>query len=85
MVLIRRMSVKLSCSLNSYALDCRFQMAVGMTKFDGKLTGLSIILVFKDFRVAISDCGQKFNFLRPLCAVQSRIPAALSTSRSHNA
>jgi hypothetical protein len=38
----------------------------------------------KDFRVAISDCGQKFNFIKPLSAVQSRIPDALSTSRSHN-
>jgi hypothetical protein len=35
--------------------------------------------VFKDFRDAITDRGQMSIFLRPLRAVQSRIPAALST------
>jgi hypothetical protein len=33
-----------------------------VTKFVEKLRLLSIIFVFKDFRVAITDCGQKSSF-----------------------
>jgi hypothetical protein len=56
-----------------------------MTKFIGKMKGLSMNLVFEYFRDAIVDHAQKSNFLRPLRAVQSRIPAALSTTKSNNA
>jgi hypothetical protein len=56
-----------------------------VTKFVGKMRGLSMNLVFKYFRDAIVDHAQKSIFLRPLRAVQSRIPAALSTSKSNNA
>jgi hypothetical protein len=55
-----------------------------MTKFIGKMRELSINLIFKYFRDAIVDHAQKLIFLRPLRAVQSRIPAALSTSKSNN-